>query len=447
MKNELKRIGKLSLPLIFAQIGVVLLGVTDMVMLGNYSDISLKAAGLANVWVIGTLMFGIGCSLGVDPVISKLLGKGESKRASSALISGKVVAILVALVTGLLWAFTGDILKLFGQKALYANLAHDYALVQIPSLIPFFMYMVFRQYMIAAEKTSPVAVVLILTNVINIFLNWLFIYGVGPFEEMGLYGAGLSSCFMRAAQYVLLCLIVFSSKSFKEYWVPYRVKFFDLGLFREISFMGIPIGLHLMLEAFGLQVTTFIAGSIGSNELGAHSIILNLQYLFFILPMSFSLCAATRVGFEIGQNNRFILVVFKASFIVSFISFVLSSIILFFGGEFLIRAYGVSSEIISLSKECLGYSSVFLFFYGLQLVGSGYLRGAGLTIASSLSNIFSLYVCALPMCYYLSITREWGLPGLWAGLSFGMIVATLITTILNIRFLRSYEHSFSSSHK
>ncbi len=445
MKNELKRIGNLSLPLIFAQIGVVLLGVTDMVMLGHYSDTSLKAAGLANVWVIGTLMFGIGCCLGIDPIVSKLLGKGDSERVRVALVSGKIFAILVAIITGVLWLFTGNILKLFGQETLYADLAHDYALIQIPSLIPFFMYMIFRQYMIASEKTGPVAIVLVLTNIINIFLNWLFIYGVGPFSEMGLFGAGLSSCFMRAAQYILLCLIVIKFKGYKEYWVPYKTKFLELKIFKAISLMGLPIGVHLMLEAFGLQVTTFIAGRIGSDELGAHSIILNLQYLFFILPMSFSLCAATRVGFEVGKMKRNILVVFKASLLVSTLAFILSSTILFFGGEFLIRAYGVSETIISLSRECLGYSAIFLFFYGLQLVGSGYLRGAGLTVASSLANIFSLYFCALPMCYYLAIVKNWGLPGLWAGLAFGMIVATFIATILNIRYLLSYKKRLLSS--
>lgn len=445
MKNEIIRIGKLSLPLIFAQIGVVLLGVTDMVMLGHYSDNALKAAGLANVWVIGTLMFGIGCSLGIDPVISKLIGENKLERTKVSLISGKFLGVIVAIITGVLWAFTGDILTLFGQDPRYASLAHEYAVVQIPSLIPFFMYMVFRQYMIAFEKAAPVALVLVLTNVINILLNWVFIFGAGPVEEMGLYGAGLSSCIMRAAQYILLCLLIFYQRKYRDLWVSYKLKFIEKKMFKDISMMGLPIGIHLMLEAFGLQFTTFVAGTIGSAELGAHSILLNLQYLFFILPMSFSLCAATRVGFERGKKNQNILIVFKASLILSIISFLASSLILFYGGEFLISTYGVSGEIINLAKECLGYCALFLFFYGLQLVGSGYLRGAGLTVSSSLSNIFSLYFCALPTAYYLSIVEKWGLPGLWAGLSFGVIVATAIATILNIRYLLNYRKELLST--
>ncbi|WP_372654524.1 MATE family efflux transporter [Halobacteriovorax sp.] len=446
MKNELKRIGKLSLPLIFAQIGVVLLGVTDMVMLGHYSDVALKAAGLANVWIIGTLMFGIGCSLGIDPVISKLLGEGSHDKVKVSLISAKVLAVVVAIITGLLWAFTGNILQLFGQDPLYSNLAHEYALVQIPSLIPFFMYMVFRQYMIAHERTLPVAVVLIITNVINIILNWVFIYGVGPVEEMGLYGAGLSSCIMRAAQYILLCLIVYYGKSYKEYWVKYSSKYFDRDLFKKISLMGLPIGIQLMLEAFGLQMTTFMAGRIGSDELGAHTVILNLQYLFFILPMSFSLCAATRVGFEVGMKNKQIINVYKALVLVSIFAFLISSFTIVFAGESLIKAYGVSHEIIILSKDCLTYSAIFLFFYGLQLLGTGFLRGAGKTMSSSLANIVSLYICALPMSYFLAIDQKWGLSGIWAGLSFGMIVATSISISLNIKFYIQYKESLLSSN-
>ncbi|GEM_PF-3979446 len=447
MKNELKRIGKLSLPLIFAQIGVVLLGVTDMVMLGHYSDVALKAAGLANVWIIGTLMFGIGCSLGIDPVISKLLGEGSHNKVRVSLISAKVLSVIVAIFTGILWSFTGSILEFFGQNANYSSLAHEYALIQIPSLIPFFMYMVFRQYMIAHERTMPVAVVLIITNVINVALNWVFIYGVGPFEEMGLFGAGLSSCFMRAAQYILLCLIVYYGKDYKEYWVKYSSKYFDKDIFKKISLMGIPIGIQLMLEAFGLQITTFIAGRIGSDELGAHTVILNLQYLFFILPMSLSLCAATRLGFEIGTKNKNILTIYKASLIVSICAFLITSLTVLFAGESLIEAYGVSEKIINLAKECLTYSSIFLFFYGLQMLGTGFLRGAGLTISTSIANVFSLYICALPMCYFLAISQGWGLSGLWAGLSFGMIVATLISLFLNIKFYLQYNKTLLSSKK
>ncbi|WP_044557302.1 MATE family efflux transporter [Halobacteriovorax marinus] len=446
MKKELKKIIQLSLPLIFAQIGVVLLGVSDMVMLGHYSDTALKASGLANVWIIGTLMFGIGCSLGVDPIISKLVGQGESERTKVSLITGKALAVAIAVLTGLLWANTGAILGLFDQNAEYAELAHSYALIQIPSLIPFFMYMVFRQYLIARESTMPVALVLLLTNFINIFLNWIFIFGVGPFEEMGLFGAGLSSCLMRAAQYILLCLIILKSKKYRYHWVPYKAKYIDSEMLKKIVLIGLPIGAHLMLEAFGLQVTAFMAGKIGDDDLGAHSILLNLQYLFFILPMAFSLCAATRVGNEIGARSSNIFNVFKATSLLCLILFLCSSLGMFYFGESLVRAYGTSEAIILKARESLFYSSLFLFFYGLQLVGSGFLRGAGLTVITSLSNILSLYVIAIPLAYFLGVSREWGLQGLWAALAIGMVVATCANAILNLRYLFRVKSELSLSH-
>ncbi|OUR96741.1 hypothetical protein A9Q84_10395 [Halobacteriovorax marinus] len=442
MKSEITKILKLSTPIIFAQIGVVLLGVVDMVMLGNYSETALKAAGLANVWVIGTLMFGIGCCLGVDPIISQALGQKNDLRARSALVNGKIMAIGVSVVTAILWLFTGPILMLFGQNEIYANLAHDYALVQIPSLIPFFMYMIFRQYMIGHEKAVPVAVVLILTNVVNIFLNWLFIYGGGIFSPMGLFGAGLSTCLMRACQYLILCLIVYYSKRYKSLWEPFSFKAFDKKIFKSVLFMGIPIGIHLMLEAFGLQLTIFFSGMMGESELASHSILINLAYLFFVLPMAFSLSAAMRVGHVFKKSREELIHVYQSISLISLLGFLFSSAVLWIFGEFLIRSYGVSEEILLSANQGIFFCACFLFFYGIQLVGAGLLRGAGITLFPSLLNIISLYVIALPLCYFLSIKEQWGINGLWLGLMIGMIFSTVLILIYSFNFLRKSKDEF-----
>lgn len=435
MRLEIGKILKLSAPLIFAQLGVVLLGVVDMVMIGNFSETALKAAGLANVWVIGTLMFGIGCCLGVDPIISQALGRGDDSRARSALTNGKIMAIFVSLLTAVLWMCTGPILTFFGQKEVYANLAHDYALIQIPSLIPFFMYMIFRQYMIGHERPMPVAIVLVLTNIVNIALNWLFIFGGHYFSPMGLFGAGLSTCLMRACQYLILCLIVYYSKSYKFLWEPFSFSSYDKELFKKIIFMGLPIGVHLMLEAFGLQLTIFFSGILGESDLAAHSILINLQYLFFVLPMAFSLSAAIRIGRVIKSDRSKLKNVYKSIFLLSFIGFLFSALILYYFGEGLITFYGVSESILVSANQGLLFSSYFLFFYGIQLVGAGLLRGAGITLAPSILNIISLYIIALPLSYFLSIKENWNISGLWFGLLIGMIFSTLIVLFFNYRVL------------
>ncbi|WP_127716973.1 MATE family efflux transporter [Halobacteriovorax sp. HLS] len=442
MNFELSKLLKLSLPIFLAQLGVVLLGVTDMIMLGQFDELSLKASGIANVWVIGTLMFGIGCCLGVDPFIAKFIGQQNSLEVKKALISGKFVAILIALVLSTLWLCTGDVLEFFGQSDVYTKLAHDYALVQIPSLIPFFMYMVFRQYLIGHEKASVVAIVLLLTNFVNVILNWIFIYGAGPIEAMGLFGAGLSTCIMRACQYLFLCLLIGLSKRDKHLWVPFSWQLVDWVLVKNILLIGLPIGLSFMLEAFGLQLTTFLASRIGDNELAAHSILVNLQYLFFSIPMAISIAAAIRIGITLGQRKE-VLNVIRASFIA--ITFLVTPfcLILYFLNQSIVELYGVSGMIKSLANSSIIGAALFLYLYSLQQVMGALLRGRGRTFWPSIVNISSLYLVGLPIAYYLSMKLSYGLSGLWYGLSGSMFVCCLGLGLLNLNSYKAQKNQLS----
>jgi MATE family multidrug resistance protein len=437
MKSEIQNLIKISIPLILAQIGVVLLGVTDMVMLGNFSDDALKAAGLGNVWIIGTLMFGIGCCLGVDPIISWAIGRGDTQKVRSALINGKVMAIAVAIIISIFWYFTAPILIFFGLDSKFALMANSYAHIQIPSLIPFFMYMVFRQYLIGHEKAKLVAIVLALTNVINILLNWIFIYGVGSLEPMGLFGAGLSSCLMRTSQYVILCLLVYFSKENRPLWVPYSFSNFDLNTLKKVLLMGVPIGLHFMLEAFGFQFTTFLAAKISGDALGGHTILINLEYLFFVLPMAFTLGAAIRLGKAFGEKSKDILIIYKSVLFLSLIGLLLSSLVFYFFGPTLINFYGGSKSILEAGYAGLLGASIFFFFYGLQQVLAGLLRGAGKTVISSLMNIGTLYIIGIPLSAYLGLTKEMGINGLWIGLYTSMIISCVGLSLLNLKVIKS----------
>jgi MATE family multidrug resistance protein len=439
MKLEIKKLIQLSLPLILAQIGVVLLGVVDMIMLGHYSDEALKAAGLANVWIIGTLMFGIGCCLGVDPIISQSLGMNDPHRAKRGLFNATIMSVFVSIIIAVLWFMTGPLFRLLNLGENFSVLAHNYALVQIPSLIPFFMYMVFRQYLIGHEKTMAVAIVLILTNFVNIGLNTVFIFGQGAFPPMGLFGAGLSTCLMRASQYIFLCLIVYFSKEYKGLWVSFDLKLFDKDLFKRICFLGAPIGTHFMLEAFGLQLTTLFAAKIGENALGGHSILMNLEYLFFILPMAIALSATMRMGRVIGENGSRVQVLLKAVFSTSLLAFGLASISFVIIGPWLVDLYGVSTDILNYAKEGLFAASLFLFFYSFQQVLAGLLRGASKTLSPSITNILCMYLIGLPLSYYMAIDLEYGANGLWLGLAVAMFISCFILLILNFKTSKEYN--------
>ena len=194
ISQEVSALGRLALPVIATQLGNMMLWVVDIVMVGAVGYEELGAASLGRLVVMGTMMFGMGVVLGIDPLITQAHGAGDSRRIGLTVQSGLVLAVLISFPVGAIWLFTEPIMIWTGQDPGLSAMAHDYVLVQLP-LIPFFLlFTVLRQYLQGRAIVYPTMWVVFLGNAVNIVANWALIFGKLGFPELGLLGAGIATC-------------------------------------------------------------------------------------------------------------------------------------------------------------------------------------------------------------------------------------------------------------
>ena len=221
LRQELRRLSQLAVPVVVAQLATMMLSVVDTLMVGNVGVDVLAAASLGHVWIFGTMVFAMGLVFGIDPLVSQGHGAGDARRQGLALQRGIVVGLLVSVPVGLLWGFTGRAMVLLGQDPDLAALAQQYVAVQIPSLPLFMVFTALRQYLQGRGVVRPAMIVALVANLFNVLANWVLIYGALGFPAMGIVGAGTATALTRAFMLGMLAWVVLRGGLLADGWVPW----------------------------------------------------------------------------------------------------------------------------------------------------------------------------------------------------------------------------------
>ena len=433
--EHIRRLGLLAAPIVLTQLGTMGLGVVDTLMLGHVGVHELDSASLANVWLWGTIVFGMGVMMGLDPIMSQAFGAGDSRRLAHALQRGVVVAIGTSVPVAVMWWWTEPALTLFGQDADLAQAAAQYARVQVPSIAPFLIYFALRGYLQGQRIVAPALWVMLLANVFNALGNWILIWGNLGFPELGLVGAGIAT----AATRVFLCVATLSwiwgFGLHRGAWVPWsRDAIRGPGL-REVLALGVPVGVQYSLESWAFHGATLMAGWMGKLELAAHTIVFNLAALSFMMPLGVSMAAATTVGNYIGERRP------RDALRAAWIAYALGAIVMMLSALMFITLrfelpalYTTDATVIAITAVVLPVAATFQIFDGIQAVGGGVLRGMGNTRPAVAFNFVGYYLLGLPAGAYLAFSAGLGLRGLWWGLCIGLFcVAVSLLTWVRVR--------------
>lgn len=418
---ELRRLFELSLPVVVAQLATMMLSVVDTLMVGNVGVEVLAAAALGHVWTFGTMIFAMGVIYGIDPLISQGHGARDARRQGLALQRGIVVGLLISVPTGVLWSLTGPAMERLGQDPELAALAQSYVVVQIPAL-PFFMvFTALRQYLQGRGIVRPAMIVAIAANGFNALANWSLIYGIGSFEGMGIVGAGIATALTRIVMMIALVVFVLRGRLFEDAWIPWSREAFARRGLLEILGLGWPIGLQMSFEIWAFHAATLIAGRLGEAELAAHTIVLNVASVSFMVPMGIGMAAVTRVGNHLGAGRRRAAQRAAWVAVVSGAGVMTVSAVLFVVLRHQIPALYTPDEVVrGLAASVFPIAAAFQLFDGIQVVGSGVLRGMGSTRPAALFNLLGYYVLALPLAAWMTLRADLGLQGIWWGLAIGL---------------------------
>ncbi len=430
VRKEFNALTRLAAPVAATQLGMMLMGVVDILMVGHVGTGELAAASLGRLWVFGSSLFGMGLLLGVDPLITQAYGSRNMELMARTVQRGLVLGGILSIVFGVVWLFAEPGLKLLGQDPLLAHMARDYVWVQIPSLVPLYAFFVLRQYLMGRGIVRPMLYVVILANLLNVFLNYGLIFGRLGFPEMGLTGAGIATAFTRLFMLVVLIAFIHWGKLHHGAWLPWSRAALDLRGHWQILRYGFPISIQVGLEMWTFQIATLLAGRLGTLELASHTVAMNLISVAFMVPLGISMGAVTRVGNLIGAGQR------REAQIASWVGLGMGAVFMLFSGtifvvfgEPLCRLYTDDAAVLALATSILPIGAAFQIADGIQVVGGGILRGMGRTVPAAVFNLVAYWVIGIPLAIWFVFGRGMGVHGIWTGLAIGLWSVSVMLVI------------------
>ena len=431
LRVEARRLASLAVPVALAQLAIMGMGFVDLVVVGRVSVEAFAAVAIANPWQYATLLFANGILMGLDPLVSQAHGAREGERAALALQQGIVLALLMSPWVILAWTQTEEVLLLLGQDPKLAHEAERFLLVQIPS-VPFFLtYAALRQYLQGREIVRPVLWVVLLGNGVNALGNWVLVFGHWGAPALGLVGSGLATSLTRIAMFAAGVALVIGFRLHEGAWLPWSRRAFDGAGLRALVAIGFPIAIQMSLEMWAFAGSNFIAGGLGAEAVAAHSLVMNLASITFMVPLGIAQGTAVRVGNLIGvgqlaqsQRAAWLGITMGALFMT------LSAVGFVVGREVLPRLYTPEAVVIAAAAAILPIAGAFQVFDGTQAVASGVLRAMGRPGPAAVFNLVGYWVLALPLGGWLALRGGAGLVGLWWGLCAGLVVVAIGLVLL-----------------
>ena len=274
---------RLGVPIVIGQIGNVVLGFADTIMVGHHSMEELAAASFVNTMFTLVVIFATGFSYGLTPVVGSHFGRGEraliGRAVRNSLAANLMLsAVLVAVVS----AFCLNIHR-FGQPEELLPLMRPYLWVNVASLPFLCCFNTFKQFFDGVTDTRTPMFIIVFGNVLNIFGNWVLIYGCLGAPELGLFGAGLSTALSRVVMALACALVFFRHKRYRDFREGFASSRVSRGGVRRLSGLGLPVAMQLGMETAAFSLSAIFVGWLGTTALAAHQVAFTLSMPVILL--------------------------------------------------------------------------------------------------------------------------------------------------------------------
>ena len=418
-RGELRETLALALPVALVQLGTMLLGVVDTIVVGHLSGEALAAVALGNLYFMNVAIPASGLLLGLDPVLAQAVGAGDHEALRRNLQRGLLLVLVISVPASLALVPAGGVLRAFDQPPEVIPDAARYLLHSVPGVLPFLAFNVLRQALQALHRTRAIVVTIVLANVLNALLDWVLVFGKLGSPAFGVVGSAWATVACRWLMAILL--VAFGWRDLAPLlraWAREATAMLPLA---RLVRLGAPIGLQQLLEVSAFGAIGLLMGRIGMREMAAHQIALNLAALTFMVPLGIAAAAAVRVGHAIGAGDQpRARAAARAAILagVGFMSFTALAFLLLPAP--IARIYSNDATIVGIAATLLPIAGVFQVFDGAQAVGAGVLRGAGDTRAPLVMNLLGFWMIGIPTSALLAFGFDLGAKGLWWGFVAGL---------------------------
>ncbi len=419
LEREAIAVVRLATPVVLVQIGMMLMGTVDAMMLGRYSEQALAAGALGNSVSFGLITFPMGILMALDPLVAQAWGAESHVRIGRHFKQGLLLAVALAVpLSAAMWQTEG-VLLLTGQRPEIAADSAAYIRVIAAGNLGFLLFVAVRQTLQAMSLIRPAAIAIVVANGVNVLANYTLIFGNFGFPELGVVGSAWATSLSRWV--MLLGLVAAAWPVVQRYLAGSWRELMRWSAFLLPLRLGVPIGVQVSLEMWLFMAVALMMGNLGPSEQAAHQIALTLTALSCMVPLGIAGAAATRVGNAIGRRDaggaRRAAIVCLALGVgvmsISALTFILAP-------YHLSRLFTAEAQVIAVAVVLLPVAAAFQVFDGLQVVAIGILRGAADTRIPALIALVGYWGLGLPLGAYLAFRAGMGPQGPWWGLTVGL---------------------------
>jgi multidrug resistance protein, MATE family len=431
----------LAMPVVIAELGWMTMGMVDTLMVGRLGPEAIGAVGLGSALFIAIGIFAMGMLLGLDTLVSQSFGAGRLDECHRWLVHGVFLSVLLTIPTTLLLFWVSARLDRWGMNPDVLRLTRPYMDAIAWSTLPLLVYFAFRRYLQGLGAVRPIMVTLILANLMNLAGNWLLIYGNLGAPALGVAGSAWATVLARVVMAALFVVILRRERNRRPGLIDTPMSI-EVARLRRLVAIGAPAAGQLTLEVGVFAMASALAGRMLPASLGAHQIALNIAGFTYMVPLGLASAGAVRVGQAIGRCDAaaaaragWTALLFGVIFMgVAALAFITIP-------RPLIGAFTSDPRVLEIGAALLAVAAVFQLFDGLQAVGTGVLRGLGETRMPMLWNLAGHWFIGLPLACVLAFTLDFGVIGLWWGLSSGLIICGVALLVVWWRRIHTVHFS------
>jgi MATE family multidrug resistance protein len=368
----------------------------------------------------------LGVSYGITPLVAAADSSKNYTENAALLKHGIIINTILGILLFALLFCLSPVLNLFHQKQEVVDLAIPFLNVMMLGMIPLCIFSAFKQFTEGLSFTRIAMLITIGSNLLNIILNYLMIFGHWGFPEMGLMGSCWASFISRVAMALAMFAYVYYNKHFKVYWIGFSFKNISKDLTKKILSIGIPSGLQWFFEVGAFAFAVIMIGWISPKAQAAHQIALSIAASTYMMASGLSAAASVRVGNQLGLKSRegIRTAGFSAFVIVlAFMSITAICFVLF--RNQLPALFTKDADVIGISSSLLVIAAFFQLSDGVQVVGLGALRGIKDVKIPTIITLIAYWGIGLPMSYIFGFKYNLGVQGIWYGLSLGLMFAAV----------------------
>ncbi len=428
--KEFNRNLQLAWPIILGLLGHTVVGLVDNIMVGKLGTGPLAAVSLGNSFLFMGMSVILGFSTGITPLVAASDSTNNTKEGKSVLKNGILLVTGLGVLLTLIIFFIRPLLYHMKQTEEVVKLAIPYLNIVALSLIPLAVFQAFKQFADGLSQTKYSMWATIIANVLNVVLNYVLIYGIWIFPEMGIVGAAWGTFISRVVMAIAMYLYIFKKDKFLVYFENLWKEKFLKTTIKKLNGIGFPSALQMFFEFGIFTAGIWLSGTLGKNPQAANQIALNLSSMTFMFAMGLAVVATIRVGNQFGLKSfKELRRIAFSIFLLILIMDVIFAIFFMIYNEFLPTLYldvndvankQDNTEVITITAKLMIIAAFFQLFDGMQAVVLGALKGMQDVKIPTAITFVAYWIISFPICYLAGISFGYGSEGIWLGFLVGL---------------------------